>query len=227
MTLEAAYRKTGQKIVGYLVATGTDEAAARDLLHDAVVRVATWLKQKYGADEGRAPDSVLGEGRAPGSVLGEGRAPSRPYESTDNLSAFLFTTARNLRANRVRDDSRLSLVDSVSENAATADARDALPPSDAEYIRSRIAAALGLLPDSLREAYTLYQIAELSVSEVASLTGVSENLVKVRLHRAKKALRKTLADLDARCETRDAGVGARRETRDAGVDARRETRDAP
>jgi len=164
MTLEAAYNETGAKIVGYLVATGTDEAAARDLLHDAVLNVARWMR-------------------------------SRPAEDA-NLPALLFTTARNLRANRTRDDNRLSVVERPEDfDSRTFDGRSALSPSDAAYMRSRISSALSSLPPQLRETYTLYQIADLGVREVAEITGASENLVKVRLHRAKLALRRELADL--------------------------------
>ena len=76
MTVEAAYREVGPKIVGYLVATGTDEATARDLLHDAFAR-------------------IVARGERPG----------------DDLCALAFVTARNLRANLLRDGSRLSVVE--------------------------------------------------------------------------------------------------------------------
>ena len=77
-----------------------------------------------------------------------------------------------------------------------ADGREATAASDVVYIRRRISEALSGLPDALRETYTLYQIGERSVREVAEMTGASENLVKVRLHRAKAELRKTLSDLN-------------------------------
>ena len=44
--------------------------------------------------------------------------------------------------------------------------------------------------------YTLFQIGELSIREIAHETGVSENLVKVRIFRAKEKLREILADLN-------------------------------
>ena len=165
MTLEAAYDAAGPGIVGYLVATGTDEATALDLLHDAVVRVANWM-----------------EGRA-----GEGRG--------DNLEALLFTTARNLRANRVRKDARMDFVGEVGEDVPAA---SAAMPSDAAYLRGRIAAALRSLPDAQREAYVMYQVGGRSVREVAESTGASEGLVKVRLHRAKQSLRRALSDISRR-----------------------------
>jgi DNA-directed RNA polymerase specialized sigma24 family protein len=48
----------------------------------------------------------------------------------------------------------------------------------------------------LREAYTLFQIAELSIAEIARETNTTENLVKVRIHRAKGKLRELLSDLN-------------------------------
>ena len=162
MTLEESYNETGPKIVGYLVATGTDEATALDLLHDAVVRVARWLEEN-----------------------------SPP----DNLPSLLFTTTRNLRANRVRHDARIDFVGDVREDEVRQPESDAhLSTSDAAYLRNRIAVALRELPEAQREAYVLYQIGGRSVREVAEMTGAGESLVKVRIHRAKKSLRKSLAD---------------------------------
>ena len=51
-----------------------------------------------------------------------------------------------------------------------------------------------LTPAELREAYVLYQVGGRSVREVAEMTGAGEGLVKVRVHRAKNSLRKSLAD---------------------------------
>ena len=161
MTLEAAYNETGPKIVGYLVSTGTDEATARDILHDAFVRLA-----------------------------------SRENRGDDDLCALAFTTARNLRANRTRDDSRVSIVERPEDfDTRTTDGAKATAALDSAYLRRRIAGALASIPPILRETYTLYQIGGRSIRETAALTGASENLVKVRLCRAKHAMRPMLADL--------------------------------
>lgn len=166
MDLERAYSETGPKIVGYLVATGTDEATARDLLHDAVAKVAK-------------------------RSVGRGRT-----EGCDDIPALLFTTARNLRANRVRDDARLAFVDEVRDGSADNGGGPApLLPSDADYLRRRLRDALAELPPALRETYVLYQVGGRSVREVAGLTEAGESLVKVRLHRAKLLLRKLLDDV--------------------------------
>ena len=78
---------------------------------------------------------------------------------------------------------------------------DALPQqretsqSDTEYLRKRLLEAFAKLPPILRDAYTMFQVGEMSVRDIANQTGVSENLVKVRIFRAKEKLKVILADL--------------------------------
>ena len=54
-------------------------------------------------------------------------------------------------------------------------------------------ACIDALPESYRTVLLLRDIEELDTAETAQLLGVSENVVKVRLHRARQALR-TLLD---------------------------------
>jgi RNA polymerase sigma-70 factor (ECF subfamily) len=58
-----------------------------------------------------------------------------------------------------------------------------------EVVRSAIAR----LPDNYREVLVLRDLEELSTEETAQALGVTPNAVKVRLHRARQALR-TLLD---------------------------------
>ena len=110
------------------------------------------------------------------------------------VSGLVYTIAKNLRKNVWRDDAKLVFVEEIPEDAAGA-VPPAPSPSDAEYLRDRLQKALAQLPPLLREAYTLFQIGELSIREIAHETGASENLVKVRIHRAKQKLQVLLADL--------------------------------
>ena len=110
------------------------------------------------------------------------------------VSALIFTIARNLRKNEVRDGRRLVFTDDIPSDATIA--QPAPPPSDGAYLRRRISDALAKLPAPLREAYTLFQIARLPIAEIARETRTAENLVKVRIHRAKMKLRVFLADLE-------------------------------
>ena len=129
------------------------------------------------------------------------RAFLKIWEMRDDLrdndaavAGLVFTIAKNLRKNAWRDDAKLAFVEEIGEDAAGA-TMPAPSPSDAEHLRSRIQKALEQLPPLLREAFTLFQVGELSIREIAHETGASENLVKVRIHRAKQKLQVLLADL--------------------------------
>ena len=111
-----------------------------------------------------------------------------------DVSGLAFTIARNLRKNLARDDARLTFVDEIKDEDGGS-AGPAQSPSDAEYLRRRLSAAFAKLPPVLRDAYTLFQVAELPIHEIARQTGVSENLVKVRIFRAKQKLQEILSDL--------------------------------
>jgi RNA polymerase sigma-70 factor (ECF subfamily) len=58
--------------------------------------------------------------------------------------------------------------------------------------RDFVRASIDQLPESYRTVLLLRDIEELDTPEVARVLGVSENLVKVRLHRARQALRSLL-----------------------------------
>jgi len=110
------------------------------------------------------------------------------------VSGLVFTIARNLRKNLARDNSRLTFVEEIrDEDAGSVSA--AQSPSDSEYLRRRLAEAFAQLPPMLREAYTLFQVGEMSIRDIANQLGISESLVKVRIFRAKEKLRPLLADL--------------------------------
>ena len=110
------------------------------------------------------------------------------------VSGLVFTIARNLRKNEARDFRHEVLTDEIPEDAAIANPPKT-SPSDTDYLRKRLIAAFERLPPLLREAYTLFQIAEMPISEIARQTNASESLVKVRIHRAKNKLREILSDL--------------------------------
>ena len=80
---------------------------------------------------------------------------------------------------------------------AAPDSVDDLPADDADPatraeradLAARTARALTTLPDDAREVVVLRDVQGLSTRETAELLGITENLVKVRLHRAHARLR--------------------------------------
>jgi RNA polymerase sigma-70 factor (ECF subfamily) len=61
-------------------------------------------------------------------------------------------------------------------------------------LRQLLEAAVDLLPNGAREVFVLRQVQGLSTSETADVLGVSEDVVKTRLSRARVALRRALMD---------------------------------
>jgi RNA polymerase sigma-70 factor, ECF subfamily len=59
-------------------------------------------------------------------------------------------------------------------------------------LRDQVRAAIDMLPDNYRVVLLLRDIEELSTEEVAEMLGISANAVKIRLHRARQALRALL-----------------------------------
>ena len=179
--MEKLYRTIAPKLTNWLVSSGSQYAEACDIVQ------STFLKIWKMRDDVR--------------------------DDADSVSGLAFTIARNLRKNMARDNSRLTFVGEIrdSDEGAVGDAEasavgmterlDTLPQhretsqSDAEYLRKRLLEAFAKLPPILRDAYTMYQVGEMSVRDIANQTGVSENLVKVRIFRAKEKLKTILADL--------------------------------
>ena len=110
------------------------------------------------------------------------------------ISGLAYMIARNLRTDRYRKARRETLVGEIGDEDGAVYFSDTTS-GDQDYLRGRVYAALAQLPASVREAYTLFQIQELSIREIAIWTGTSEVSVKAKIFRAKRRLRPLLEDL--------------------------------
>jgi RNA polymerase sigma-70 factor (ECF subfamily) len=95
-------------------------------------------------------------------------------------------------------------IDDFDRHAARESLIDrAAGPSDIVLGQERTEAlerAVLALPDNLRAAFVLRDIEVLSTREAAAALGIAESALKVRLHRARAALRGMLAPMtDYRC----------------------------
>lgn len=114
-------------------------------------------------------------------------------DDMEQVSGYVFTVARNCRRNLARDSARETLESEIVDAGSYETDFDSKDENAA--LRKRLLAALAELPPTLREAFTLFQIGELSIREIARQTNVTEANVKVRIHRAKEKLRERLKDL--------------------------------
>jgi RNA polymerase sigma-70 factor (ECF subfamily) len=126
----------------------------------------------------------------------------RTYKHVDSIkdpSAFrtwLFRTVRNAclmkRRKRVGEPSRMEQIDGDSPpDVATGDkGPDALAMN--AWLGRSLRQALVKLPPAYRMIVLLREMEGLSTREVAEVTGMSEDNVKTRLHRARVMLRESL-----------------------------------
>jgi RNA polymerase sigma-70 factor, ECF subfamily len=126
------------------------------------------------------------------------RASFRPGEK---FSTWLFTIAANLARNHFRWRSRHP---NVSLEAETGEAEQTLgstlpandPAPDEQALAAEraeaVRAAVGKLPDDLREAIVLCEWEELSIAEAAVILDSTPKAVESRLYRARQILRERL-----------------------------------
>lgn len=127
------------------------------------------------------------------------------FEGNCQLGTWLHRIAVNASLMRLRSKKRRpeesidSLLPEFQEDGhARVEPRD-WSPSAIELIETRqtqefVRACIDQLPDLYRTVLLLRDIEELDTTETAALLGVSDGVVKVRLHRARHALRKLLSE---------------------------------
>ena len=125
------------------------------------------------------------------------------FEGRSTLESWLHRITVNTALSKLRQRKRLA-EQSIDEHQPEFDRRDCrieLPWShlasvdeimESEETRRRVYESIAELPDAYRIVLQLRDIEEYDTSEVATLLGISENNVKVRLHRARAALKKLL-----------------------------------
>jgi len=121
------------------------------------------------------------------------RAPDwRPRKNT-GFFAWLARIALNLAIDRVRRRRPVEFVDPGDPTAA--DHPDAEQRLLAKEIGRRIAEALRMLPERQRTAFALCQIERMSNAAAAERLGVSVGALELLLVRARRTMRRELADL--------------------------------
>ncbi len=108
-----------------------------------------------------------------------------------NLEAFCITICRNMALDRVKRTEHSNL--SLDDEGSTTDTYDneLTPDERMEYDErlQRVHRLFNALPERLRTALQLRDIEGMSYAEAAQAMGVSEDLFRVTLHRARKAIK--------------------------------------
>jgi RNA polymerase sigma-70 factor (ECF subfamily) len=141
-------------------------------------------------------DAFLSAFRAIGSFEGNARLGTWLHRIVVNACLARLRARRRRRA--VPLDDRLPASKesgcSVSQRAGRG-AGQALTRLEREEVRAQVRACIDRLPDPHRTVLLLRDIEEFDTDQTAELLGTSPGAVKVRLHRARQALRSLLAPL--------------------------------
>jgi RNA polymerase sigma factor (sigma-70 family) len=127
------------------------------------------------------PKSGGEHGEAFARLLANYESVREPHESVREPQAWLFRTGYRLLTDEYRWQRRVG------------DARPEQAAEMAEELDPELIAALATLAPNVRLCVFLRYYADLSVGEIAHLTGSTRTTVKVRLHRARAQLRLALS----------------------------------
>ena len=94
--------------------------------------------------------------------------------------------------NVLRDQGRRRAAEARALDRVTAGGSDSWEETDRLDDRDAVRRALAQLPDDEREAVALYYVADLSLEEIARVTGTRTTTIKGRLARARERLRDAL-----------------------------------
>ncbi len=111
----------------------------------------------------------------------------------DSVSGLVFRIAKNIKIDNFRKYRKEVLVEEYEDSVVpTVEDNQDNNPEDTQYLRNCINKALDSLNKDLRTCYTLYNVGEMPIKDIAEMLGISESLVKVRIHRAKLFLAEKL-----------------------------------
>lgn len=134
------------------------------------------------------------------------------------LTRIVVNEALGRRRRRQRGEHHLALID--EEAQAAAGARSPEDEAATGELGRMLEAHIDRLPDIYREVLVLRDVEEMTTAETASCLGVSEETVRVRLHRARREMQSSLSEAvgvsmphafrfaGARCDRIAAGVMA-------------------
>jgi len=165
---EVLMRRYNQRLYRAARAITRDDAEAEDVLQETYVRAYTALAQF------------------------EGRAKWATWITRIAVNEALARVRR--RGRFVDRDAADIMEDGSMDERSVTDGRQLGPGQEAEVreLAAFVERAVDELPDSYRTVFVLREVEELSTAETAECLDVSEELVKVRLHRARTELRRML-----------------------------------
>ena len=115
------------------------------------------------------------------------RSPARFVEYRGSLRTYLYAAVRNLARKRFRDHSAPEPMPEIEDTS-----EDCLSLLIGAETAGIVQQAIAAMPVAWREVLILAEYEDLTMAEIATVTGDGVGAVKVRLHRARQALKRAL-----------------------------------
>ena len=130
---------------------------------------------------------------------------SGEYNQIKNFKGWLFRVAHNLAISHLRSRRQTVSLSDGEEDGARWDERLMVPIEESfasqfgsedamadETLHAKLRQCIELLPQSLREVYLLREVNEMEYEDVATTVGCTQEAARMRVSRARRALRKAL-----------------------------------
>ena len=110
------------------------------------------------------------------------------WDYIENLEAYCFRVAKNTALNRLASMAvrKTGMIDPEKENLVFVDYRSPHTEMVRQEQRSAIDRSIEALSENQRMVFTLREIEGMSYREIAEALAISEDLVKISLHRARQ-----------------------------------------
>jgi len=167
---------------------GADADLVREVLAGAPARFGV-LVRRHNQRLYRAARAILGDDAEAEDVVQDAYVRAFHALSSFRGDAAFSTWLTRIAVNEAiaRRRARARLVDVTDLEVPMTDRTPEREVADAELVRL-LERQIDALPDGLREVLVLRDLEELATAEAADLLGLTEEALRVRLHRARRAL---------------------------------------
>jgi len=158
----------------------------------ALLAVARQILSSDDDAQDAMQDAFLTAFRAIGSFEGKSRLSTWLHRVTVNAALMRLRSRKRKREQSIDELLPQFIPDGHRQNPGPAWNQTALAGIEQKETQALVRASIDRLPADYRTVLLLRDIQELDTATVAELLGISEGNVKVRLHRARQALRTLL-----------------------------------
>jgi RNA polymerase sigma factor (sigma-70 family) len=109
--------------------------------------------------------------------------------AVENMQAYVLRITRNLCLDKIRAQNRRAQPDDLVDDIVVEKAENPHEQTEIRDTLSVVRKMIASLPEAQRTVITLRDIEGLEFDEIAEITGMNENAIKVNLSRARKKIR--------------------------------------